>query len=325
MKMIRRMYINELLGTDFPIIQGGMANIASGEFAAAVSNSGALGTIAAGGMKSEQLEREIDICKNLTDRPFAVNLVMLSRHISELIGVVAKHGVRFVTVGAGSPHQYMELFRENGISVLPLVSSPSIARRLERSGVLAVIAEGTEAGGHIGEMTTMTLVPQTVTQVSMPVIAAGGIACGRQMLAAEVLGAAGVQIGTALLFTEECPLHPNYKEAILRANASKITVIGRRGGMPIRLIKNEMTREYHRLEQAGAGLEELENYTLGALGRAVREGDVVDGSVMAGFTVGQFNDILPVKERIDGFIREYEHARASLAMSVSSRDVQNEA
>lgn len=303
------MKINKLLGIKYPILQGGMANIASGAFAAAVSSAGALGTIGSGGMRPENLEREIDVCRNLTDRPFAVNLVMVSRHLDELVDVIIRQRVEIVTVGAGSPAPYMERFSEHGIKVMPLVSSPSMAKRLERSNVLAVIAEGCEAGGHIGEMTTMTLVPQTVEQVELPVVAAGGIADARQMMAAEVLGAAGVQMGTALLFTEECPLHPNYREAILKANASKITVIGRAGGMPIRLMKNDMTKEYRRLEKEGASLEELEHFTLGALRRAVREGDVHSGSVMAGFTVGQMKDIVPVAERIERLIQEYRLLR----------------
>lgn len=303
------MKINELLGIKYPILQGGMANVATGSFAAAVSNAGALGTIGSGGMRPDALQREIDICRRLTDKPFAVNLVMVSNHLDELVDVIVRNEVKIVTVGAGSPHPYMERFQENGIQVMPLVSAPSIAKRLERSNVLALIAEGSEAGGHIGEMTTMTLIPQTVTEVSLPVVAAGGIASGRQMLAAEILGAAGVQMGTALLFTEECPVHENYKQALLKSNASKITVIGRAGGLPIRLLKNEMTKEYQRLEKGGADLMELEHFTLGALRRAVREGNVKDGSVMAGFTVGQFQDIVPVADRIQQFMEEYQKAK----------------
>lgn len=306
------MKINERLGIRYPILQGGMANIASGAFAAAVSNAGALGTIGSGGMRPAKLEEEIDICRRSTDKPFAVNLVMVSNHLDELVDVIVKHKVAYVTVGAGSPHAYMERFKENNIKVMPLVSSPGVAKRLARSEVEAIIAEGTEAGGHIGELTTMTLIPQTVAQVDLPVVAAGGIASGRQMLAAEILGASGVQMGTALLFTEECPLHPEYKKAILKANASRITVIGRASGMPIRLVKNEMTKEYQRLEKEGASLMELEHFTLGALRRAVKEGDVHEGSVMAGFTIGQFDDILPVKDRIEQFMKEYHDALACL-------------
>ncbi|MDO4753784.1 MAG: nitronate monooxygenase, partial [Bacillota bacterium] len=259
------MNIHKKLGIKYPILQGGMANIASGAFAAAVSNAGALGTVGSGGMRPDRLEREIDICRSMTDKPFAVNLVMVSNHIDELVDVIVKHGISYVTVGAGSPHAYMGRFLENNIKVLPLVSSPSVAKRLARTQVEALIAEGSEAGGHIGELTTMTLIPQTVAEVDVPVVAAGGIASGRQMLAAEILGAAGVQMGTALLFTEECPIHQNYKDAILKANSSRITVIGRSSGMPIRLVKNDMTKEYQRLEKEGASLMELEHFTLGAL------------------------------------------------------------
>lgn len=303
------MKINELLGIRYPILQGGMANVAMGSFAAAVSNAGALGTIGSGGMRPEMLQREIDICRSLTDKPFAVNLVMVSNHLDELVDVIVQNEVKIVTIGAGSPHPYMERFQEHGIHVMPLVSAPSIAKRLERSDVLALIAEGSEAGGHIGEMTTMTLIPQTVSAVSLPVVAAGGIASGRQMLAAEILGAAGVQMGTALLFTEECPIHQNYKDALCKANSSKITVIGRAGGLPIRLLKNEMTKEYQRLEKDGADVMELEHFTLGALRRAVRDGDVKAGSVMAGFTVGQFHDIVPVADRIQQLMEDYQKAK----------------
>lgn len=306
------MNIHEKLGTRYPVIQGGMANIATGSFAAAVSNAGALGTIASGGLKPDRLEREIEICKSETDRPFAVNLMMLSHYLDELVEVILKHRVPFVTAGAGSPSAYMERFREQGIQVLPVVSSPSFAVRAERLGVLGVIAEGTEAGGHIGDMTTMTLIPQTVAEVSVPVICAGGVGSGKQMLAAEVLGASGVQMGTTFLFTEECPLHPKYKEALIKATASKVTVIGRIGGLPIRLLKNNMTREYQKQEKDGATLDELEMYTLGALRRSVQEGDTDDGSLMAGYTVGQFTDIVPVKTRLEEIMREYEAAKASL-------------
>lgn len=307
------MNIHEKLGTRYPVIQGGMANIATGSFAAAVSNAGALGTIASGGLKPDRLEREIEICKSETDRPFAVNLMMLSHYLDELVDIILKHRVPFVTAGAGSPSAYMERFREQGIQVLPVVSSPSFAVRAERLGVLGVIAEGTEAGGHIGDMTTMTLIPQTVAEVSVPVICAGGVGSGKQMLAAEVLGASGVQMGTAFLFTEECPLHPKYKEALIKATASKVTVIGRIGGLPIRLLKNNMTREYQKREKDGATLDELEMYTLGALRRSVQEGDTDSGSLMAGYTVGQFKDIVPVKTRLEEIMREYEAAKASLA------------
>lgn len=306
------MNIQEQLGIKYPILQGGMANIATGAFAAAVSNAGALGTIASGGLKPDRLEQEIEICKSQTDRPFAVNLMMLSHYLDDLVEVILKHRVPIVTAGAGSPAAYMERFNEQGIKVLPLVSSPTFAVRAERTGVFAIIAEGTEAGGHIGEMTTMTLIPQTVAEVSVPVIGAGGVGSGKQMLAAEILGASGVQMGTAFLFTEECPLHPKYKEALIKANSSKVTVIGHLGGLPIRLLKNNMTREYRKREKEGATLDELEMYTLGALRRAVHEGDTDDGSLMAGYTVGQFTDIVPVKTRLERIMEEYEAAKSSL-------------
>lgn len=304
--------INKLLNIEYPILQGGMANIASGTFAAHVSNSGALGTIGSGGMEPKILEKEIYQCKSLTDKPFAVNLMMLNPYIDEMVDLIVKYQVPVVTAGAGNPYEYVEKFKENNIKLLPLIGAPSLGIRMERMRATALIAEGMEAGGHIGEMTTMTLLPQTVKEVNIPVIAAGGISGGKQMLAVEILGARGVQMGTAFLFTEECPIHENYKKAILKATASKVTVIGALNGMPIRVLKNSMTRKYKELEAQGAGVMELEKFTLGALGRAVRKGDVKEGSVMCGSAVGDIKEILPVKELLERVMREYEEAKKCL-------------
>ena len=240
------MKINELLGTEFPIIQGGMANIATGAFAAAVSNAGALGLIGSGGMDAETLRKEIRIAKAATDKPFGVNLMLMNPHIDELAKVVVEEGVKVVTTGAGNPGKYVPAWKEAGIKVFPVVAAPILAKRLERYDVDGFIAEGTESGGHVGEMTTMALVPQVVDTVSAPVIAAGGIADGRQMAAAYALGACGVQVGTCLLVSEECPIHENYKKALIKAGANDTVVTGRTTGAPVRVLKNKMARHTSR-------------------------------------------------------------------------------
>ena len=289
------MRLNEILGTEFPLIQGGMANIATGTFAAAVSNAGALGLIGAGGMRAEQLREEIRICKSLTDKPFGVNIMLMNPDADQMAQIVVEEGVKIVTTGAGNPGKYMAAWKEVGIKVIPVVPAAVLARRMEKAGADAVIAEGTESGGHVGEMTTMALVPQVVDAVDIPVIAAGGIADGRQLLAAFALGAVGAQLGTCLLASEECPIHPNYKEAILKASDNDTIVTGRIGGTPVRILKNRMAREYVKQEKAGADKMELEKYTLGSLRRAVFEGDVQTGSLMAGQVAGMVHEIRPLR------------------------------
>lgn len=289
------MRLNEILGTEFPLIQGGMANIATGTFAAAVSNAGALGLIGAGGMRAEQLREEIRICKSLTDKPFGVNIMLMNPDADQMAQIVVEEGVKIVTTGAGNPGKYMAAWKEAGIKVIPVVAASVLARRMEKAGADAVIAEGTESGGHVGEMTTMALVPQVVDAVNIPVIAAGGIADGRQLLAAFALGAVGAQLGTCLLASEECPIHPNYKEAILKASDNDTIVTGRIGGTPVRILKNRMAREYVKQEKAGADKMELEKYTLGSLRRAVFEGDVQTGSLMAGQVAGMVHEIRPLR------------------------------
>ncbi len=289
--------LSELLGTEFPIIQGGMANIATGEFAAACSNAGALGVIATGGMLEAGLLREqIHICKRLTDKPFGVNLMLMNPCADEMAQIIVEEGVRVVTTGAGSPGKYIPMWKEAGIKVLPVVAAAVLARRLVSQGADAIIAEGTESGGHVGEMTTMALVPQVIDAVDVPVIAAGGIADGRQAAAALALGACGIQVGTCLLASRECPIHENYKQAILKAKDSDTTVTGRSIGGPVRVLKNKMAREYLALEKHGATLEELERVTLGGLRRAVFEGDTEHGSVMAGQVAGMLHEIKPVRQ-----------------------------
>ena len=288
--------LNEILGTEFPFIQGGMANIATGEFAAACSNAGALGMIATGGWDGERLRQEIRRAKELTDKPFGVNLMLMSPYADDIARIILEEGVKVVTTGAGNPGKYIPAWKEAGIKVLPVVAASVLAKRLIRLGVDAVIAEGTESGGHVGEMTTMALVPQVIDAVDVPVVAAGGIADGRQAAAAFALGACGIQVGTCLLASEECPIHENYKQAILKAKDSDTTVTGRSIGGPVRVLKNKMAREYLALEKRGASLEELEAVTLGGLRRAVLEGDVEHGSVMSGQVAGMLHEIKPVRQ-----------------------------
>ena len=293
------MKLADLLGTKYPLIQGGMANIATGEFAAAVSNAGGLGLIAAGSMNAETLREQIHKCRELTDKPFGVNIMLMNPD-----------------VGAGNPGKYMVAWKEAGLKVLPVAATVALAKRLERSGADAIIVEGTEAGGHIGELTTFSLVPQVVDAVSVPVVAAGGIATGRQVLAAFALGASGVQVGTCLLVSEECPIHQNYKEAICKAGDTDTIVTGRIGGTPVRILRNKMAREYIKREKEGASAEELELYTLGSLRKAVIDGDVQNGSLMAGQVAGLCNEIKPLKEIIDGLFEDYKEAYLALEKEV---------
>ena len=307
------MKLNELLGIEFPIIQGGMANIATGKFAAAVSNAGALGLVAGGGLDPEALRTQIRDAKAATDKPFGVNLMLMNPHIDELAKVVVEEGVQVVTTGAGNPGKYVPAWKEAGIRVFPVVAAPVLARRLERYGIDGVIAEGTESGGHVGEMTTMALVPQVADAVSVPVIAAGGIADGRQLCAAFALGACGAQVGTVLLASEECPIHDNYKQAVLKAGANDTTVTGRTGGAPVRVLKNKMAREYLRMEKQNLPLEEMEKLTLGSLRRAVFDGDLDNGSFMAGQVAGMVHEIRPLRQIFEDLMADYERVRKGLS------------
>ena len=300
------MKLNELLGIEFPLIQGGMANIATGAFAAAVSNAGALGLVGSGGWDGETLRKEIRIAKEHTDKPFGVNLMLMNPHMDELAQVVVEEGVAVVTTGAGNPGKYVPAWKEAGIRVFPVVAAPVLAKRLERLGVDGFIAEGTESGGHVGEMTTMALVPQVVDTVSVPVIAAGGIADGRQLAAAFALGACGAQIGTCLLASEECPIHENYKKAVIKASATDTIVTGRSTGAPVRVLKNRMAREYVRMEKDHLPLEELEKLTLGSLRRAVFDSDVDNGSFMAGQVAGMVHEIRPLRQIFEDLMAGYE-------------------
>lgn len=300
------MKLNQILGTEFPIMQGGMAQVATGAFAAAVSNAGALGIIGTGAMNGEMMRKEIETAKSLTDKPFGVNLMMMNPDVEEMAQIIAEEKPSVVTTGAGNPGKYVKMWKEQGIKVIPVVSSVALAKRLEREGVDAIISEGTESGGHIGELTTMVLLPQVADAVSVPVIGAGGIASGRQMKAAEILGAVGVQIGTVLLGSEECPIHANYKNALIKAKDRATVVTGRSVGVPVRVLKNGMTRDYLELEQSGAGKMELEKFTLGALRRAVHEGDVDRGSLMAGQDASYIKEIRPLRVILEEMMKEYE-------------------
>ena len=307
------MKINELLGTEFPIIQGGMANIATGAFAAAVSNAGALGLIGSGGMDAETLRKEIRTAKASTGKPFGVNLMLMSPYADDIAQIILEEDVKVVTTGAGNPGKYIPAWKEKGIKVIPVVAAAILAKRLERYGVDAIIAEGTESGGHVGEMTTMALVPQVIDAVSVPVVAAGGIADGRQAAAAFALGACGIQVGTCLLASVECPIHDNYKQAILKAKDTDTVVTGRSIGGPVRILKNKMAREYLRMEKQNLPLEEMEKLTLGSLRRAVFDGDVDTGSFMAGQVSGMVHEIKPLRQIFEELMAGYEKVRKELS------------
>ena len=298
------MTIIKLLGIKYPVFQGAMAQIARYQLASAVSNAGGLGIIASGGMSPEQLREEIVNCKKHTDKPFAVNLMLMMHNINEIIDVVIDEGVGIVTTGAGTPRKYMPKLKEAGIKVIPVIPSVKAAKKMEELGCDAVVVEGMEAGGHVGESTTMALLPQVTSAVNIPVIAAGGIADGRGVAAAYCLGASGVQMGTVFLATEECPVSENYKNAILEAVDTSTTLTGTKFGAPVRGIKNELTKRYHELEEKSSTLMELEELTLGSLRKAAYEGDVENGSIMSGQIAGLVNEIRPVKDVIEGIFEE---------------------
>ncbi len=278
--------ITELLGIEYPIIQGGMAWVAEYHLAAAVSEAGGLGIIGAGGAPASFVREQIRKVKEITDKPFGVNLMLMNPEADEIARVIVEENVRVVTTGAGNPGKYMAMWKEAGIKVIPVIASVGLAKMMERAGADAVVAEGTESGGHIGSATTMTLVPQVVDAVGIPVIAAGGIADGRGFAAAMMLGAEAVQMGTRFVAAEESIVHTNYKQKIIAAKDIDSEVTGRSTGHPVRCIRNKMTREYLKMEKEGATLEELEKMTLGSLRKAVVEGDVVDGTLMAGQIAG---------------------------------------
>ena len=296
--------ITELLGIRYPIIQGGMAWVADYHLAATVSNAGGLGLIGSGGAPAEWVREQVREAKKLTDQTFGVNLMLMNPEADQIARVLVEEGVAVVTTGAGSPEKYMSMWKEAGMKVIPVVASVALAKRMERCGADAIVAEGTEAGGHLGELTTMVLVPQIVDAVSVPVIAAGGIADGRGIAAAFMLGARGVQIGTQFVVTKECNVHENYKQALIKARDIDSRVTGRTTGHPVRVLRNAMVKEYLKKEQAGAPFEELEQLTLGALRKAVVDGDVTNGSVMAGQCASMAHEIMTCKELITKLTHE---------------------
>ncbi len=298
--------ITKQLGIEYPVIQGGMAWVAEYHLAAAVSNAGGLGIIGAASAPPEVVREQIQKTREFTDKPFGVNVMLMNPNAPEVAQVVAEEGVKVVTTGAGNPAKFMELWKNAGIKVIPVVASVAMARMMEKAGADAVVAEGTESGGHIGSATTMTLVPQVVDAVKIPVIAAGGIGDGRGFAAAMMLGAKAVQMGTRFIVAKESIVHKNYKERVIKAKDIDSEVTGRSTGHPIRVLRNKMTREYLKMESEGVGLEELEMLTLGSLRKAVMDGDVVDGSLMAGQIAGLVGKEQTCKEMIEEIMDEAE-------------------
>lgn len=296
-----------MLGIEKPIIQGGMAWVAESHLAAAVSEAGGFGMIGAANAPADVVRNYIREARSLTDKPFGVNIMLLSPFADEIAKLVVEEGVTAVTTGAGNPEKYMEQWKAAGIRVIPVIASVALAKRMERCGADAVVAEGTESGGHIGQATTMTLVPQTVDAVSIPVIAAGGIADGRGFAAAMMLGAEAVQMGTRFCVSDECTIHENYKNRILKAKDIDSEVTGRSHGHPVRGLRNKMTREYLKLEEAGASFEELEKLTLGGLRKAVVEGDTDNGSVLAVQIAGMVTKRQSCREIVDEIMDQAEN------------------
>ncbi len=296
--------ITELLGVSYPIIQGGMAWVAEHHLAAAVSAAGGLGVIGGANAPGEVVREEIQKAKRLTDRPIGVNVMLMSPHAKDVAQVVVEEGIQVVTTGAGTPEKYMDLWKKAGIKVFPVVASVAMARKMEKCGADGIVVEGAESGGHIGEATTMTLVPQVVDAVSIPVIAAGGIADGRGMMAAFMLGAEGVQLGTRFVASKEAQVHAAYKERVIKARDIDTAVTGRSHGHPVRCLRNAMTKTYGKLESEGKSFEELEYLTLGTLRKAVQEGDVVNGTVMAGQIAGLIQEELSCREIIESMVQQ---------------------
>ena len=304
--------ITQLLGIQHPIIQVGMAWVADAKLAAAVSNAGGLGLIGAANAPADVVEKMILQAKSLTDKPFGVNIMLMSPYAQQVAELCAREKVKVVTTGAGNPGKYMEMWKNQGIKVIPVVPSVALAKRMERAGADAVVAEGTESGGHIGEATTMCLVPQVVDAVSIPVIAAGGIADERGMTAAFALGAQAVQMGTIFVCAEESPAHLNFKQMIVNAKDTDVTVTGRAGGAPIRSLKTKFTKRLLAMEKEGASFEEFEKAAVGSLRRGVQEGDMETGTFMAGQISGLIKEIAPAKEIVERLVKNTEDLLAHL-------------
>lgn len=304
--------ICDLLNIKYPILQGGMAWVSDSSLAAAVSNAGGLGIIAGANAPANLIREEIKKAKELTDKPFGVNIMLLSENADELSEMVIEEGVKVVTTGAGNPGKYIDKWKKAGIKVIPVVASVALAKRMERAGADAIIAEGCEAGGHIGKLTTMVLIPQVVDAVNIPVIAAGGIGDGRGIAASFMLGAKGVQVGTRFLVSNECTIHENYKDAVIKSKDIDTVVTGRSTGHPVQVIKNKLAREYLNLEKSNASIEEIEELGKGALRKAVKDGNIDEGSLMAGQISGMISKKQSAKEIIEEMFDEYERLKNSL-------------
>lgn len=296
----------EILGIKYPVIQGGMAWVATAELAAAVSNGGGLGLIAAGGAPADVVRDQIHKCRELTDKPFGVNVMLMNPSADDIMNMLMEEKPAVVATGAGNPAKYMDGLKAAGIKVLPVIASVAMAKKMEKLGADAVIAEGTEAGGHIGEITTMCLTPQIVDAVSVPVVCAGGIADARAAVAAFALGAEGIQVGTRFICSDECIAHDNYKQAVLKAKDRDAVVTGRSTGAPVRALKNQLTKEYERLEKENAPFEEIEALGVGGLRRAFAEGDVKMGSLMAGQSAAMVDRIEPCADIVKSYFDEID-------------------
>lgn len=311
------MRINEMLGIKYPIIQGAMTLITDGKFASTVSNAGGLGIIASGEWDKNRVREEIHIARSLTDKPFGVNLYMMSPYVEDIVDLIIEEKIPVVTTGAHSPEKYIKRFKEAGCKVFPVVASVTVAKRIERFGIDGVIAEGMESGGHVGEATTMSLLPQMVKALKVPVIAAGGIASGSQMTAALAMGASGIQIGTILLASEESDVHENYKKAILKAHDNDTTVILKNTGAPVRVLKNRLARKYLEMERNNSIDEEALKDSFDALFRGIFQGDLENGSMPLGQIAGLIDEIKPVKEILDDIMRESVIAYDSLSDNIN--------
>jgi enoyl-[acyl-carrier protein] reductase II len=311
------MLINEMLGIKYPIIQGAMTLITDGKFASTVSNAGGLGIIASGEWDKNRVREEIHIARSLTDKPFGVNLYMMSPYVEDIVDLIIEEKIPVVTTGAHSPEKYIKRFKEAGCKVFPVVASVTMAKRIERFGIDGVIAEGMESGGHVGEATTMSLLPQMVKALKVPVIAAGGIASGSQMTAALAMGASGIQIGTILLASEECDVHENYKKAILKAHDNDTTVILKNTAAPVRVLKNRLARKYLEMERNNSIDEEALKDSFDALFRGIFQGDLENGSMPLGQIAGLIDEIKPVKEILDDIMRESVIAYDSLSDNIN--------
>jgi len=309
---VLRTAICDLFGIEHPIVQGGMAHVGTAELVSAVSNAGGLGIIGCGYYQAEWVRQQIRLTKQKTSRPFGINVPLTSPYVKEVIDVILQEGVPIITTGTASPRPYISRFKQAGMKIMPVIATVSAAMHVEEAGVDAVVAEGMESGGHIGDVTTMALVPQVVDAVKIPVVAAGGFADGRGLAAALALGAQGIQMGTRFVASTECVANPRYKQKILEADDRATTVTGYSTGLPLRALKNSLTEQYHALEQAGATKEELDLFGQGKMHLGLIEGDTEEGSLLAGQIAGMIKDIKPVRAIIEDTIAQAERIIAGL-------------